>query len=282
MATKGTFTSLDPQANIFKELKKHQPNWWILFCKDKELYIDIRKDNYINVYYFGGSVAKIDYKNGFVAETHQKYLGDDKPRGNTKKGTNKFEYDSIDLTQLTETQLVALKDCIWKDYLRHGNNENPAEKWIQGKMIKESSNYIDSEFQFNQDDEIGKLRIDLIELSDGVLTLVELKGIADSRLRNDKTRNLKTPEIIEQMGKYRLFIHRYEAELKDYYQRLIGIKQDLGLTSIANINFKLNINPRLIIADTYRKMTPGREARINDIRKLLESKNIHYTIEKCK
>lgn len=280
--TGGTFTSLNPQANLFKELKKQQPLWWILFCEDKELYIDIRKDNYINVYYFGGSVAKIVYKNGFVAETHQKYLGDDNPRGKTKRGTDKFGYVSIDLTQLSKTQIANIKDRIWHDYLKNGNNENPAEKWIQGKMIKESSNYIDSEFQFNQGDKIDKLRVDLIELFDGVLTLVELKGIADSRLRNDKTRNLKQPEIIEQMEKYRLFINRYESELKDYYRRLIGIKRDLGLTSIIDVNFTLNKNPRLIIADTYRKMTPGREARINDIRELLESKNIRYSIVKCK
>ena len=63
-------------------------------------------------------------------------------------------------------------------------------------MIKGNSNYIDSEFQFNQDPEIGKLRIDLIELSGGVLSFVELKGISDSRLRNDSIRNPNTPEII--------------------------------------------------------------------------------------
>ena len=247
-------------------------------CNDKELYIEIRKDNYINVYYYGGSVAKIDYANGFVAETHQKYLGDDKPRGKTKKGTDIFRYDPIDLAKLNEIKIADIKYRIKSDYLRHINDENPAEKWIQGKMIKGKSNYIDSEFQFNQDSEIGKLRIDLIELSGDVLSFVELKGIFDSRLRNDVKRNLNEPEIIGQMGKYKLFINRYEDNIKDYYKKLIEIKQSLGLTTVENTNLTLNKTPKLIIANTYSKKTKQREDRISDIKKLLEVNNIVYEI----
>jgi hypothetical protein len=64
---KGCFSSLNQNAKIFEEIKTHQPYWWSLLCEDKELYIEVRKDNYINVYYYGGSVAKIHYKNGFVS-----------------------------------------------------------------------------------------------------------------------------------------------------------------------------------------------------------------------
>lgn len=275
---KGTFLSLNPKAEIFEEIRIQQPQWWTMLCEDHELYIEIRKDNYINVYYFGGSVARIDYKNGFVAETHQKYLGDDKPRGKTKKGKDKFQYDPIDLTTLNEIKIADIKNRIKSDYLRHIDNENPAEKWIQGKMIKESTNYIDSEFQFNQDAEIGKLRIDLIELSEGVLSFVELKGIFDSRLRNDVKRNLRVPEIIEQMGKYQLFIYRYEDNIKEYYKKLIEIKQSLGLATVDNTNLTLNKTPKLIIANTYSKKTKQREDRISDIKKLLDVNNIDYEI----
>lgn len=275
---KGTFLSLNPKAKIFEEIRIQQPQWWTMLCEDHELYIEIRKDNYINVYYFGGSVARIDYKNGFVAETHQKYFGDDKPRGKTKKGKDKFQYDPIDLTTLNEIKIADIKNRIKSDYLRHIDNENPAEKWIQGKMIKESTNYIDSEFQFNQDTEIGKLRIDLIELSGGVLSFVELKGIFDSRLRNDVKRNLMVPEIIEQMGKYQLFINRYEDNIKEYYKKLTEIKQSLGLSTVDNINLTLNKTPKLIIANTYSKKTKQREDRISDITKLLDVNNIDYEI----
>jgi len=68
---KGTFLSLNPKAKIFEEIKIQTPQWWNLLCNDKDLYVEIRKDNYINIYYYGGSLAKIYYLNGFVAKTHQ-------------------------------------------------------------------------------------------------------------------------------------------------------------------------------------------------------------------
>jgi len=44
---KETFLTLDPKAEIFEELKTQQLKWWKLLSKDNELYIEIRKDNYI-------------------------------------------------------------------------------------------------------------------------------------------------------------------------------------------------------------------------------------------
>ena len=277
---KGTFSTLDPNAKIFSEIKNQQPKWWNLLCSDKVLYTHIRKDNYINVYYFGGSLARIDYKNGFVALTHQKYLGDATPRGKDKNGNDKFEYDPIGLTVLDKEMVARIKDRIKSDYLKHIDDEYPAEKWIQGRMINENPCYVDSEFQFNQDAEIGKLRIDLIELSDGVLTFVELKGISDSRLRNDVERNAKVPEIVYQMNKYKQFIAKYEADILGYYQRLLVIKKKLGLDSSEYVQLELNKIPKLVIADTYQKLTKGREERIFEIKKLLDSHGIDYVITK--
>ncbi len=274
------FSSLNPNAKLFEEIKIQMPNWWIQLINDKELYIDIRKNNSINVYYFGGSIAKIEYKDGFVAKVHQKYLGDFKSLGKSKKGNDKFKYNLLDLSLLTEKKIEEIKSQIKKTYLKHIEDERPAEKWIQGKLIVGNSNYIDSEFQFNQNTEIGKLRIDLIELLSGELSFVELKGITDSRLRNDKERNINIPEIIEQMEKYKLFIKSYKTDLKEYYKTLLEIKQNLKLTTISETVFNINEKPKLIIVDTYKKMTNKREERIFDIKKLLETNNIDYRILK--
>lgn len=277
---KGTFLSLDPKAEIFEKLKSLNPKWWNLFKNDKELYIDIRKDNYINVYYLGASVAEIKFKIDFIAKTHQKYLGDIVPRGKTKNEKDKFEYDRIDLNVFDAKKLNEIKKQIESHYSKRNSSEHPSEKSIQGKMITANSKYIDSEFQFNQDSEINNLRIDLIELSNCRISFVELKGISDSRLRNDVKRNSVLPEIIEQMEKYQLFINKYEKAILNYYKTFLEIKMSLGLSTINCSNLTLNKNPKLIIVDTYTKVTLGRTNRIKDIEKLLKDNKIDYEILK--
>ncbi len=125
---KKVFSSINPKARLFKELTTKMPDWWNLLINDNELYIDIRKDNSINVYYFGGSIARIQFKNDFIAKIHQKYLGDFKPRGKTKKGNDKFEYDQIDLSLFTKIKIEEIKERIKETYLKHIDSERPAEK----------------------------------------------------------------------------------------------------------------------------------------------------------
>lgn len=267
--TKGTFSSLNPNAKIFEEIKSKQPLWWNLLLKDKELYKDIRKDNYINVYYLGGSVAKIEYKNGFVVEIHHKYWEGENPKKKT--------YLSINPEEFNKTKIADIKRKI-ENTLRNSKNEHPSEKRIQGEMVIHNPDYIDTEFQFNQDVEIGKLRIDLVELKDGYLSFIELKGISDSRLRNDANRNSNIPEIIEQMETYKSFIFKYRNEVTDYYKKLIALKINLGLIRPISTNFILNTTPKLIIADTYKKVTRGRTERIDAIKSLLKENEINFEI----
>ena len=55
-----TFDTLKADAKIFEELKE-SPSWWVHFKNDPSLYIEIRKDNQVNVYSEGGSIARIHY-----------------------------------------------------------------------------------------------------------------------------------------------------------------------------------------------------------------------------
>lgn len=52
-----TFETLKPEARIFLELNNN-PHWWKQFKEDTSLYIEVRKDNQVNVYFEGGSIAR--------------------------------------------------------------------------------------------------------------------------------------------------------------------------------------------------------------------------------
>ena len=72
-----TFDTLKIEANIFSELKKN-PEWFEHCKNDNSLYIEIRKDNQVNIYSEGGSVARIHYCSKLKklqVFTHYKYLG---------------------------------------------------------------------------------------------------------------------------------------------------------------------------------------------------------------
>ena len=54
----------------------------------------------------------------------------------------------------------------------------------------------------------------------------------------------------------------------------------MKLTTISDTEFSINLKPKLLIVDTYKKMTTKREERVYDIKKLLETNNIDYLIKK--
>lgn len=63
------FASLDSQHKLFEELKETVPVWWQFIkenIKPDGFYIDIRKDNSLNVYYNGGSLLKITLSRGGI------------------------------------------------------------------------------------------------------------------------------------------------------------------------------------------------------------------------
>jgi hypothetical protein len=265
---KNNFDALDLTAELFVQLKQ-RPVWWKNILNDKELYVDIRKNNYVNVYYYGGSLAKIECKNGcIVAEIHEKYLG-----------KNASLYEKLDLNSLTPEKITAIKENIKKNYVEKGDPKKPAEKKIQGKLILHNRKYIDSEFQYAKDAKIGNLRIDLIELNEGILSFVELKSITDNRLLHDETRNNEIPEIIDQMKKYEEFIKDYKDDLIAYYKKLLPLKKDLGLISDIPA-FSINPKPKLLIVNTYAKSNTRRDNRMRKIKELLQVNKIEYQMLK--
>ena len=68
-------SSLRSDHPLFKQLISNAPEWWYNVLQFENAYIDIRKDNTINIYYEGASLAKIEMTKGSIRATcHPKYL----------------------------------------------------------------------------------------------------------------------------------------------------------------------------------------------------------------
>lgn len=265
----GCFDALDEECRLWQELENNPPQCWKNILEDKALYVEIRKDNYVNVYYYGGNVALLRWTGGKItAETHRKYLG--------KPDETDLYQDCTEILHSKEG-LDLIKENIREEYHKLSKREKTDEqnrvytsneKWVQGELkLRFPKRYIDSEFAYR----IGKnnlIRFDLAELKGNELRFIEIKLITDSRLRS----NDKKPEIINQMTKYSHFIREHTEVLKDYYTKLLRIKKRIGLwngeTEIEHIALK----PILLIVNTYKGiLSKGRENRKNSIEELKEN-----------
>lgn len=260
---KGSFDALNKDALLWDKLAKESaPAWWQNILDDSELYVEVRKDNYVNVYYYGASVALIKYEKGDIeAYTHYKYLG-------KEKLGNKIYLNCTELIK-TKEGIDSIKHAIKNAYLSK-------EKKVQGILkLHHKTKYIDSEFAYKKEDG-GKnetTRIDLIELRGNALHFVELKLIDDARLRINPDRKPSTsedePKINQQMRNYRMFIEGHAKDLKQYYSNLLAIKKKIGVWQGKTQVEEICTTPHLLVVNTYSKpLSKGKQERMKDIKAL--------------
>ena len=278
-----TFDILKPEAKIFQELKKN-PSWWARFKNDSSLYIEIRKDNQVNVYFEGGSVARIHYcskHKKLQVFTHHKYLNLPAP---SKRNAYIECSGIIDEPKETNSEILLcdkvierVKTCYSQKHAINGivDKEKWSEKFIQGTLITQSSDFhLDSEFAYN--DATDKNRIDLIRCDKGVITFVELKRIADGRMLHKTD---ESPEIVDQMNRYKDFITKYSVELLAYYQKLYDVKAELGLPVPQIRPSSINPEPHLLIFDNWTKETTGRKIHRERLIDILNREKINFSIQ---
>lgn len=278
-----TFDILKPEAKIFQELKKN-PSWWVRFKNDSSLYIEIRKDNQVNVYFEGGSVARIHYcskHKKLQVFTHHKYLNLPAP---SKRNAYIECSGIIDEPKETNSEILVcdkvierVKTCYSQKHAINGivDKEKWSEKFIQGTLITQSSDFhLDSEFAYN--DATDKNRIDLIRCDKGVITFVELKRIADGRMLHKTD---ESPEIVDQMNRYKDFITKYSVELLAYYQKLYDVKAELGLPVPQIRPSSINPEPHLLIFDNWTKETTGRKIHRERLIDILNREKINFSIQ---
>lgn len=262
---KATFETLNPNAPLFSELKSGNYTWWKNIKDNDKLYIEIRKDNDINVYFEGGSVVKLHYcskHKKIQAFTHRKYL-----YGN---GTG---YAECSLDNDLETIINNIPNMYSgkKGY----EKENLSEKYIQSQyIIKYHSKYIDSEFAY-KDDSLD-IRVDLIKCINGELQFVELKTIDDNRMLK---RNDDNPEVVEQVKAYKEFIQKYKEEIIEYYKKIWSIKNELGLINTEKCPSSLAEKPLLLIFNRWTHSTSKRINHTQRLKEILDREKIDYVIK---
>lgn len=265
--TNGHFEALNEDFSLWQVLEHNPPQWWKNLLKDKELYMEIRKDNYTNVYYYGGNVALLRWTAGEItAETHQKYLGE---------SDETTLYQNCTKILQSKEGIKDIKEKISKEYhqlskRKDADKQNEVyisnEKWVQGELkLRFPNRYIDSEFAYRAGEK-GLIRFDLVELREKDLVFIELKLITDSRLRSREGE----PEIIEQMKSYCDFISKHTKELKEYYSKLLRIKKNIGLWNGDTEIEEVSLKPELLIVNTYKELSKRRQERIDYLEKLKE------------
>ena len=278
-----TFDTLKADAKIFAELKKN-PSWWVRFKNDPSLYIEIRKDNQVNVYSEGGSIARIHYcskHKKLQVFTHHKYLN----RPALSKSNLYIECsEDIDKPIKKDSEILVcddiirrVKECYSQKHAVNGvvDKEKWSEKFIQGTLVTQSADFhLDSEFAYN--DATSRNRIDLIWCDNGVITFVELKRIGDGRMLHKTD---ESPEIVDQMNRYKNFINKYSVQLLAYYQKLYDIKASLGLPVPSVRPASINPTPHLLIFDNLTKITERNKIHRERLIDILNREHINFNIQ---
>jgi hypothetical protein len=259
-----SFAKLSIHNPLFDKLSTDQPLWWKILISDSDLNIQIRKDNYIDVYYNGGAIVKeLKYSKIFSGKIHFEYI--------PVQGSNlyiKYKFDKsgieinkkkigiIDFNNFKEGVLKKIKKRISLFY------DQKSEKRIQATFIKNDPYYIDSEFEYKHED--GLVRIDLVRIDTAAkkIVFVELKTLGDPRLFSD--------EISKQLGSYKSFIEKHRDDLKDYYQKVFEIKSRLrilpqGLSNILTLDqYSVLEKPLLLFGDCTQEWINNNKDAINN------------------
>ena len=266
-----TFKNLNKDAVIFSELRKG-PAWWEKFKADDSLYIEVRKDNNVNVYFEGGCIARIHYcsrHKKLQVFTHYKYLGLDSS-----------DRTYVECSDIIGDKIASVLELVKKKYSqKHSMNgvvqkEKWSEKYIQGNIILNYRDvHLDSEFAYKEGD--TDIRIDLVRVVDGDVKFVELKRLDDTRMLKSTD---DSPEVVEQMVRYSEFIVKHKSDILNYYQTLYEIKFSLGLPVPASRPESVCIRPELLIFDRWESAHPARETHRRRMEEILSRENIEYKI----
>lgn len=222
--------------NFIAELNSNR--YWQQMVKDKDLFIAIR-DKYLNVYYYGQSICKVEFvKNKIKWTSHKKYLGIDE---------SGYADTGVYLGKIAELKQNARK---------HGGKEKEQVK----KNILEDKRLciLDVEITFGSEEGFGKRSIDFLTIEKDSSGKTKLVFYEAKHFENSEIRARKIPKVFEQIEKYESVLNdtNHRAEILNSYKTIYENIKALNLNNKSNLvqligadinKLEIDNEPRLII-----------------------------------
>jgi len=258
---------LNPSDKTFIELQTGKYPWWDSLTKNKNISIQIRKGNKIDVYYNGGAIlgglAYREQKKAFTAKIHSKYIPLEKDNDymtlslTPQKVKIIDSFAPMDFSVFENEKLKLIMDRVKKYH------DPESEKAIQYNFAANDPCIIDAEFQFDKASRIDLVRLDKPSKK---IVFIEIKTIGDSRLFTDPVKDPKN--IYHQLEKYYRYTNDNKKALLDYYTKVLQIKKDLGLaySSIRGLTlngWEIESRPLLAFGDCTQSWIDNNSAGID-------------------
>lgn len=212
--------------------------YWLQMVKDEDLFIAIRNE-YLNVYYYGQSICKVEFvKNKIKWTSHKKYLG-------------------IDESGYIDTGVYLQKiDELKQNARKHGGKEKEQVK--QSILENKRLCILDVEITFGREGSFGKRSIDFLAVEKDSSDKIKLVFYEAKHFDNSEIRARETPKVFEQIDKYEKVLKdtKHQKEILTSYTIIYENVKALNFNNKANLinligadSSKLGIDtePRLIL-----------------------------------
>ncbi len=222
--------------NFILELKSNP--YFQKMIADEDLFIAIRNE-YLNVYYYGQSICKIEFSANKIKWTsHKKYLG---------LNENGYADSSNHLDNLEELKQIAKT-------FRGKEKEQVKEQILKNKSLC----VLDVEVTFGREENYGKRSIDYLALEKNENNKISLVFYEAKHFDNSEIRAREIPKVFEQIEKYEraLTDHFHQIEILNSYKTIYKNVLELNLNNKSKLtelveenieNLEIDNEPRLII-----------------------------------
>ena len=235
-------------------LYANKNSFWYKMVNDKELFIAIRKE-YLNVYFMGQSVCRLEYKNAVIGRTHKKYLGVQKA-GYFDSENGVISSPESKIKSLSEFRII--KETIQED--KHIGKEK-GESYTE--ILDSKKCIIDVEValvnakapSIQRKSKYKVSSIDYVSLENNEQNELRLVFYEAKHFTNPEIRSTKKPKVFGQILRYKKALKLHEKEIQDSYSVVIENLRDLNIlaqrnslfNSLTSMIFPIDFEPILIV-----------------------------------